>query len=44
MAPQANLTENDRRLLDAPYNPIYNLLPVTPVIVKQYVTIEAQDR
>jgi len=38
MAPQADLTENDRRLLSEPYNPIYNLIPVTPVIVKQCVT------
>ena len=47
MAPQADLTENDRRLLSEPYNPIYNLIPVTPVIVKQCVTpqltFEAQE-
>ena len=35
MAPQANLTENDRRILSEPYNPVYNLIPVAPVIVKQ---------
>ena len=47
MAPQANLTENDQRVLNEPYNPIYNLIPVAPVIVKQYVTpkltVEAQE-
>jgi len=38
MAPQVNMTENDHRPLTEPYNPIYNLIPVNPVIVKQYVT------
>jgi len=38
MASEANLTENDRTLTCEPYNPIYNLIPVSPVIVNQYVT------
>lgn len=38
MVPQANLTEHDQRFRNEPYNPIYNLIPVAPVIVMQCVT------
>lgn len=36
MASQRGLTEDDRRILSEPYNPLYSLISSTPVIVKQY--------
>jgi len=36
MASQRGLTESDQRILSEPYNPLYNLFPAAPVLVKQY--------